>query len=186
MASPFLPALDAEIAQLRAELAADPRLLKLKELERVRKLYSDDSGQSVTMAAPSSKGGMGRTPSARTARVLEVSEVFLRNRNKGILGRPIPTHTQAILDYVQQQPGVEIIGKNRRNSLSALLSHSPRFRSHGRYGWTLTENETDSASQNTETADTPAWDASAASAEPRPDQRGNGSTPVNPWPGGGG
>jgi hypothetical protein len=190
MSFPFVQALDAEIALLTAELASDPRVVKLRELERVRELYGSDGGDSgishAGNGAPprpqSSKGSAGRRPAARTKQALEVAEAFLRNRKRGFFAAE-PTTTAIILDRLQEA-GVEIVGKDPRNSLSALLSHSGRFRSHGRAGWTLAEDEIGPA-QNTETADHPLRNGSAVSAEPRSTSEGTTVRPVDPQPGGG-
>jgi hypothetical protein len=186
MSTQFVQALDSEIAQLKAELGRDPRYLKLRELERVRKLYTDEAAPAQVSSngfAPSHKGTSGRTQSPQTKQALDAAERILRDRPTGMFP-PVPMPIAHLLRRIEHA-GIEITGQNPRNTLSAMLSNSPRFRSHGRIGWTLAEDRTVPA-QNTEAADTLPRDGSAASAEPRPTSEGTESVrPVNPWPGGG-
>lgn len=186
MSIPFVQALDVEIAQLKAELANDPRLVKLRELERVRRLYAGEPDVAAPPELESRPKGTSRRSSPVRQQILDEAEAFLSLQPKplGVLS-PAPTPTARILEYVETV-GLDVPGQNKRNSLSAMLSNSPRFRSHGRAGWTLAADETDSA-QDTETADHDLDESgSAASAEPRPTSEGAEPVrPVNPWPGGG-
>lgn len=189
MSSQFLAALDAEIAQLTASI--DDLGAKLGEAQRLRALYERDSPQrngpqeEASSSSPRSPKGTGRRASPQAQRILDAVAAFIGSQKapfNGAFGlRPVPTGQIAAH---LQQVGIEVRGKNPRNSLSAMLSHSTRFVSHGRAGWTLAECEIDPA-QRTETADHTTTEGSAASEEPRPTSEGTDVRSVNPWPGGG-
>ena len=55
-----------------------------------------------------------------------------------IKGRRTPTRTAEIYEIIEPL-GVKIGGAEPKSNLSAMLHHSPLFRSHGRRGWTLAE-----------------------------------------------
>jgi hypothetical protein len=150
MATDFIPALDAEIAALEEGLAADPRYLKLRELRRVRELYTGNRPTDDLVARPRSNPLLRqrRAPSTHRQKILDHAKEFLR-------GRTEPTTTAMIFDAIN--PVVEIPGENPRNNLSAMLSNSPEFSSHGRAGWTL-------ASETTEAADNPLFRAVSAAS----------------------
>ena len=129
MSTDFVPALDAEIAALEAELAADPRYLKIRELRRVRELYSGNSPAPTAVRQRTSPlQRQRRAPSAQRQQILDHAEELLK-------GRTEPVTTAAIYDKIS--PDIEIPGQNPKNNLSAMLSNSSRFVSHGREGWTL-------------------------------------------------
>jgi hypothetical protein len=178
----FVEALDAEIAQLRSELDGDPRFIKLRELENVRKLYpaSQVFGRPVdrqTFSQNPSTGG--RKASEQTQKIMDLCADSLR----AAFGQPVPT--VKLLDLLVAND-IAVPGKDPRNSLSAILSHSPRFRSRGRAGWVLAVAKVpEEPGKDTETADEPSQDESAASAEPRPTSGNLFVRPANPWPGGG-
>lgn len=67
---------------------------------------------------------------------MELAELFLRNRSG-------PTPTREILDHIVALGG-EIGGKEPVSNLSAMLSNSGRFQSHGRAGWTLIDADAES------------------------------------------
>lgn len=162
MAKSFVEAMDDEIAMLEAELQADPRYAKLRELKHLRRHYQPQTGLRAYFAH--SVGGSTRGNPDRD-RILDTAASI-------ISGRSYPTPTADILSAVVDQ-GLEVHGQNPRNTLSAMLSNSPRFQSHQRSGWTLVEP--DQLEQKEEAADDDllAGNPSTAS-EPTPsDQRGN-------------
>lgn len=143
----FLEALDGEIAKLEAELRADLRYRRLLELQRVRALYSeshDDTPRGVsgsvrlgTTLRPGGAFDSGlaqtvkrhrRAASPERQRALDAARMYLENR-KG----PVPT--RVLFEHIEDL-GIEIPGEKPLNNLSAMLSNSPDFESHGRAGWT--------------------------------------------------
>lgn len=134
----FLEALRTEIRDIKAELAADPRYIKLKSLRNVLALYessggdrdeNDDAGVEVSLPART----ITRVPSEARSRAMELAELYLRNRSG-------PTPTREILDHIVALGG-EIGGREPVSNLSAMLSNSGKFQSHGRAGWTLADPE---------------------------------------------
>lgn len=98
---------------------------------------------------------------------------FLRNES--------PQPTQYILRELLRR-GIDISGDNQEQQVRELLSTDPIFTFLPEEGWTLTAH----VSENTEAADTPGKDTSAASAEPRPTSEGiEAVRPVDPQSGGG-
>lgn len=138
MSAEFITALDAEIATLEGELKADPRYRKVNELKRVRDLYR---GASFTPKVFSSTVVTTKPKRARS----ELRQQILDAAEEMLKGRTTPTTTAAMFDTIDQV--VKIPGQNPRNNLSAMLSNSPKFVSHGRDGWTLA-SETPEASDD--------------------------------------
>lgn len=155
----FKEALEREIADLEKSLEADPRFIKLRELQRVASLYTPTAQVmdafkgivgSIAMVGPVRSGaatrhygggeavavsdGQRRISAAVRQKVLEDAENILRGRSE-------PTRTADLYDSLIVL-GHEIGGDDPKNNLSAMLSKSPLFRSHKRAGWTLTETET--------------------------------------------
>lgn len=128
MATPFVAALDAEIADLEAAIAADPRHTKLRELKRVRGLYQQGSvAHNISISV---RKRPRRSPSPERQAILDLARQMLA-------GKTLPTPTSKLFDGISLIE--EIPGANPRNNLSAMLSNSPEFVSHGRAGWTLAE-----------------------------------------------
>ncbi|MCO5081558.1 MAG: hypothetical protein M9955_07850 [Rhizobiaceae bacterium] len=131
-----MDALKAEIDEIERELAADPRQAKLRSLREVLALY-DVSGEArdgwapVAENSPVAPRTVTRAPSEARSKAMELAEFFLRNRAG-------PTPTREILDYIVMFGG-EVGGKDPVSNLSAMLSNSGLFQSHGRAGWTITD-----------------------------------------------
>lgn len=183
--SDFAHALNAEIASLEQELHADPRFVKLEELKKVLTLYV--GGPTKVMAAPVRKAfpynADMRRRMSRNAATIQAAVACLKE------GRG-PVITSVILDRLTEQ-GVHVEAKDPRNALSAMMTHSKRFVSHGRRGWTLKGAR---PTGNAEAVDAnPAQGTSTASNEPRlttEETKGLFSEPapadrVKPWSGGG-
>lgn len=155
MSLDFMAALEAEIADLEAELRADVRFVRLDQLRRIYALYTDPDGalaemqplgprvinpgsvQGTSFAAPHVAAAIargvsraGRKKSADKAQALEAVELHLNNRSG-----PVPT--RELLEHLQDL-GIEVGGSSPLNNLSAMLSNSDKFLSHGRLGWALT------------------------------------------------
>lgn len=157
MSTGFKEALEREIAELEKSLEADPRFIKLRELQRVASLYTPAAQAmdafkpivgSIASAAPQRAGagarfygggeavpvvdGQRRVSALVRQKVLEDAANILR-------GRTEPTKTADLFDDLVTL-GHEIGGDDPKNNLSAMLSKSPLFRPHKRAGWTLVEN----------------------------------------------
>ena len=166
MSTGFKEALEREIGELERSLEADPRFIKLRELQRVAGLYSPtaqavDSIKRIVGAlgsaipprtgAPRFYGGgeMLPTPDGQRRvsgvlrqKVLEDAESILR-------GRTEPTKTADLYDSLVAA-GHEIGGDDPKSNLSAMLSKSPLFRSHKRAGWTLVESQSTAPDDDTD------------------------------------
>ncbi len=150
----FVDALDEEINALERKLQDDPKFIKLQELKRVRGLYP-----AASTHAPRRRS---RTSPDRE-RILDAAETIIQGRTK-------PTTTAAMLERVQTE-GLTVPGKDARNTLSAMLSHSDRFESHGRSGWTLVEPDEPDHSEEAADGDLLEGNPSTASESRPSDQR---------------
>lgn len=176
MATNFQAALAIEIEALEQELEADPRFMKLRELRRVQALYGPASAitaYTTPMPRPRVRAvTSGRSPSPERQSILDAARMLTR-------GRALPVPTADLHDQITAMD-IVIPGTNPKNNLSAMLSNSPEFKSHGRAGWTL--NETPEASD-----DQILRSASEAPMSSPASPAGESSTvrPVDPVPGGG-
>ena len=134
----FLSALKDEIATLEKALAEDKRYIRLRHLERALELYRDAESEASTV---SSGAIISSTPAARTSvrqtssereRALVLARTYIDR-----MGRIVPT--REILDHLVAQD-VDLGGSSPLNNLSALISTSGFFQSHGRSGWTIKTN----------------------------------------------
>jgi hypothetical protein len=138
MSGSFVAALKAEIANLEAELYENKVYRRLGEARQLLALYDDEPAESGRSAlrqmfiANAVKRDAARRSSPDRAKALDAARMFLTNR----VGEPTPTGI--IYDHIVSL-GIEIGGNEPRNNLSAMLSNSPIFQSHGRAGWTLTD-----------------------------------------------
>jgi hypothetical protein len=94
-----------------------------------------------------------RAPSERTQRIRSLVTNLLNGQ-----AEPVPTRN--ILGFVEAE-GIQVAGNQPVSTLSALLSHSEEFESHGRAGWTLKRDI-----KNAEGSD-------VAAPEPSIDERGS-------------
>lgn len=156
----FKDALRAEIAALEAQLQMTELYQKLQGLRSVLSLYDSGGGASEPGRDPRMLGkppslidtmirqlarenaakeaatvgqqrSITRVPSEARAKAMELAELFLRNRSA-------PTPTRDILEHILANGG-EIGGQEPVSNLSAMLSNSDKFQSHGRIGWTLAQ-----------------------------------------------
>lgn len=163
MSTGFKEALEREILELEKSLEADPRFVKLRELQRVTALYTpaaqamDAFKTIVGSIASASSGrttprsygggevvmdGQRRVSGMIRQKVLEDAENILR-------GRTEPTKTADLYDSLIVL-GHEIGGDDPKNNLSAMLSKSQLFRSHKRAGWTLVESQSTAPDDDTD------------------------------------
>ncbi len=193
MSTGFKEALEREISDLEKSLEADPRFIKLRELQRVAGLYTPGAqiADAFKMAVGSLTGGIrvvgtGGVSHARAfanggeavpiadsqrrmqaltrQRVLEDAENILR-------GRTEPTKTTDLYDDLIAA-GHEIGGDDPKNNLSAMLSKSPLFRSHKRAGWTLVESQSTAPDDDSDEIDDQQQEAPQESGESADDLLG--------------
>ena len=124
----FVEALKAEITELEDQLARDPRYRQLQQLKRVLPLYENAPSTPPARAASPSRVRSSGAPSASADAKNAVRQVLARTA--------WPVATRDIVKALAAR-GVEIGGRVPQNTLSALLSKSDAFVSHGRSGWTL-------------------------------------------------
>jgi hypothetical protein len=141
MATDFANALAIEIARLQAELDQDIRFRRLRQLTEALKLYRE--GEEAELAA--GPAGIVREAQRESRQTNDASDHKKRRaspENERILdaveGLTIPLgspiQTRQILDHLRAI-GIDVPGKNPLNNLSAMMSNSRRFVSHGRAGW---------------------------------------------------
>jgi len=183
MASDFAKALEAEINALEADLQRDPRYVKLAELQRVRALYS--GGHAPAHASPASSrffanasAPMDFNPAKRRSGSPERQAILAKARAY-LEGRAFPTPTIEIYEAIKGE--VDIPGRVPRNNLSAMLSNSGEFISHGRVGWMLASRNPEAPGDLLTRSAPEASNSSPASPAGEPDD----VRPVDPVPGGG-
>ncbi len=116
-------ALKDELDALEQELQDDPRFLKIKHLQQLLALYDGTAPKTPRPARARRKGSAGREAALRHA------ADFIRDSDG-------PMRTADILAYLELH-NVIIDGQAPVSNLSAMLSRSEDFISHGRAGWTL-------------------------------------------------
>lgn len=140
MADQFAASLRAEIAALEGELTGNPTYRKLKALMAALREY--EGGESAHHGAPVGRAVaphagaprvVMRAHSPERTRALDFARNYVRERN-------FPTPTREIFEAMERE-GVRLGGKSPMNNLSAVLSNSDEFVSHGRSGWLLAEND---------------------------------------------
>lgn len=151
--SGFAQALEQEISILEAELEADTRFVKLRELRRVRALYEPSNFDKM-----SDRRKVTWNEAASEIRNISARQATLYAAVDYIRGRNIPTKTAEIYEHVARL-GHVIGGAEPKSNLSAMLHNSPLFKSHGRTGWTLAEQDGEESSDGAE-------EPSANTAEP--------------------
>ncbi len=134
----FMAALLAEISSLESELEQDVRYVRLRELRRIPHLYpsatadaspATAANQDQPMAKRTQQRQTARQPSSDRERALAAAKVYVTS-----LDRVVPT--REILEQLTAN-GIEVGGASPLNNLSAIISTSGAFQSHGRKGWTL-------------------------------------------------
>jgi hypothetical protein len=172
----FLSAIESEIADLERKLLA-LRAARAAYMGAPFGVSEAPSGQaSQRPADPSRQAHFDRVTrvlvrrARKNAEALEAAKEYLR-----LQGRATPT--QEVYDYIVEK-GIEISGKQPRNTLSAMLSNSPEFTSIDRKGWMLTG----AAREVNEAAGTQNEDVSEPAAPLIPL---TALSPVKPWAGGG-
>jgi len=134
----FMAALVAEIANLESELERDVRYVRLRELKRIQHLYGSPIPNRPLVAAARQEQSAAehapqrqsvRQPSPDRERALAAAKEHVAS-----LGRVVPT--REILDHLMAS-GIEVGGASPLNNLSAMISTSGAFQSHGRKGWTM-------------------------------------------------
>lgn len=164
MSDDLIRAVQGEIAKLEAELERDVRIRRLQSLRGVLKLYQSPTAEanfadlflanagvssrpsladylaavtkqedesSITPSAAAKRGG--RQASPERERALQAARILVTNRSG-------PVTTREILEYLDSL-AIPVGGENPLNNLSAMLSNSNQFKSHGRSGWTLVDDE---------------------------------------------
>jgi len=128
----FIAVARAELAAVENELAALPLFQKYERLRDLVTLYSGESDAPPSRFLRTTEPKrINRAPRPERDRALALAA-------EAISGRYTPTKTSEIYDIILKQ-GAQIGGRSPIGNLSAMLHHSPLFRSHGRQGWTLSE-----------------------------------------------
>lgn len=105
---------------------------KFEAINSVIALYAEDEPASTAVPPPKPPPGRIRrriTGNQRSDPILDAAAEVLALRTA-------PMRTSLLLKHLNRR-NLEIHGKVPQNTLSARLSNSPRFRSHGRSGWTM-------------------------------------------------
>jgi hypothetical protein len=124
--SSFIDALDAEIAAKQAEVDAFPPYRQLQKLKATRAEYAGRAARADH--SWSNAQTRARAPATRSRMLARAAEI--------VGPRIEPLRTADIFDALVAE-GFSIGGKDPRSNLSAMLSNSDDFESHGRKGWTL-------------------------------------------------
>ncbi len=138
--STIIAVLRQERKQLELKLAAISALLAQYEAK------STDSAAAHNRA----EAAVGKVGGHAVAQAVGIAaDTILDAAADVIRGRSAPMKTADIFNVLVKK-GIPIKGKNPQNTLSARLSNSPRFKSHGRQGWTLVADSNSAPAGNTE------------------------------------
>lgn len=137
-----MSALNAEIANLERELEEDVRYVRLRELKKVLRFYgtavpSQSAAPTEVQEEVSQRKQLRqsvRQPSSAREKALVAAKEYIRG-----LDRIVPT--RELLEQLVAS-GIEVGGATPLNNLSAMISTSGMFESHGRRGWTVKKTQT--------------------------------------------
>jgi len=134
----FAAALMAEIASLESDLEHDFRYVRLRELRRIYHLYGNPIADTSPATAPGQEPSTTeRTQQRQTVRQLSPDrERALTAAKDYVTGLDRVVPTREILEYLVQNR-INVGGASPLNNLSAMISTSGVFQSHGRKGWTM-------------------------------------------------
>lgn len=134
--------LTQEVQDLERQLANSPVYRKLVKARALLDEYGIATETKATVVGKS----LDIRRSIPTNEILDVAETVVRRGNGS------PVRTSQIYDALREQ-AVNIPGKEPRNTLSARLSNSNRFISHGRQGWTMANDSADADAEKAEAVD---------------------------------
>lgn len=144
-------ALQAELASLEAELAADPRYQKIGKIRELLAMYNPAQPESMpsksVMAAPSANPS-GR-PGSLTSRVLAACTDYLHQK-----GSRAQTSELAAACVAVGVPLPESLTK-QRDYVSSILSHSSKINNVRGQGYGLVEWPLDDTNENREISEPP-------------------------------
>jgi|GEM_PF-6596743 hypothetical protein len=129
---------------LAAALNEERTLLqRLEAVQTVIKAYGGTPVTEKKIASPAPAAGeqqqpetdgghrtAHRRPNERTTQIRNIARDYIASQN----GSPVPT--RELLPVIERH-GIDVGGKDKNSTLSALLSYSDEFESNGRAGWTL-------------------------------------------------
>jgi len=137
--SDFAKALEHEALHLEAELARDPRYIKLQEVKRLRAIYAGQQN-APTLAYVQQETARQVRIAPRTILSGIGLEAVKATRNL-LAHRPTPVLTRDVLDHLEGL-GIKFGGASAQATLAAILSRTPEFESKGgRVGWVLKSAE---------------------------------------------
>jgi hypothetical protein len=171
---------DEAIRYLEAEkLRAERSIEEVSTFIRLYDRYSDNDGKGISAERAKSVDSF-----SIKERIFRIAEEDIKRAGHRV---PFENIFRSVINA-----GISLGGKDdaaKRNNVSGVLSRDERLHGLRHKGWWLRmlgPCPDDADVERTETADLDLDDSPAASAEPRHDQWGNGtSEPVNPWPEGG-
>lgn len=155
--------LEAKLEEMERELLGDeslpPKVLAYLHLQASVRFLKADAGQPAktpehdrpVQERPRSGGlvvarhypAIGHSFSRGTGKVQRKIDPdrlkVIEHAANAIRGREEPTKTSEIFEELAPEVRALIRGEEPKSNLSAMLFHSPIFRSHGRSGWTLDE-----------------------------------------------
>ena len=130
-------ALMAEIASLENELEKDARYVRCRELRRIYDLYVTATGSDTpATAADQDRSSNQRIQLRHSARPFSDRERALAAARDYVMRSDRVVPTREVLEHLSAT-GINIGGVSPLNNLSAMISTSGSFQSHGRKGWTL-------------------------------------------------
>ena len=126
-----LAAAIAELNELRAQLAADPRSIRAKKLEDVILFLSDrvDAEPLAVVITPPAGREDIRSSVSKRELIADAAEEYLRE-NPG-------WRSAAEIFHAVRMKGIDVGGQNPRGNLTAHMSMSGRFVSERSKGWRL-------------------------------------------------
>lgn len=155
-----------------AEAIEEERQL-LARLEAVRAVIrAYGSSPPASDAGHASRGSPSRVTRSASAHTQRIKAVV-----RGLLaGVEEPTPTRELVAHLEGR-GIEIAGKSKVASLSALLSHSGEFEPIGRQGWIMRKSDAPDVAPSDAA---PNDEGGASSTESRPDGVQPGYTSDSP------
>ena len=140
----LVEALRREERELEQQLQSHPAFRKLKKVRALLREYDTDAPQGELAVYGAEKPKIVRK---RLKPADDSDPILVRAAEIVADAGGVPLRTAIIYQHLEEE-GYQVPGQEPRNTLSARLSNSPMFKSHGRAGWTLADE-----AKSQETAD---------------------------------